>query len=159
MPVRIRQLVRVAEALADLVGDERRGGDGKSLALLLQRLGDRLQVRAVDVLHDDEVGVVADADVEDLHAVRVRELGGEARLVEEHRDEFFFSLRCGRTRLIATCLRKPWSPSLSARNTSAMPPDSSFSTTRSSAGALGHARRPESVPLGAQCVKKPRGPR
>jgi hypothetical protein len=37
---------------------------------------------------------------------------------------------CGSTRLIATCLRNPWSPVLSARNTSAMPPDSSFSMTR-----------------------------
>ena len=43
---------------------------------------------------------------------------------------FFFSERCGRTRLIATCFLKPLRPSLSARNTSAMPPDSSFSTTR-----------------------------
>ena len=50
-------------------------------------LDDGLEVGAVDVLHDDEVGVVADADVEDLHAVRVREVRGEARLVEEHRDE------------------------------------------------------------------------
>ena len=43
---------------------------------------------------------------------------------------FFFSDRCGRTRLMATCFLKPCSPSLSARNTSAMPPDSSFSMTR-----------------------------
>ena len=43
---------------------------------------------------------------------------------------FFFEDRWGKTRLIATCLRKPCRPSLSARNTSAMPPDSSFSTTR-----------------------------
>ena len=43
---------------------------------------------------------------------------------------FFFDDRCGKTRLMATCLRKPCRPSLSARNTSAMPPDSSFSTTR-----------------------------
>ncbi len=35
-------------------------------------LDDLLQVGAVDVLHDDEVGVVTDADVEDLNAVRVR---------------------------------------------------------------------------------------
>ena len=55
--------------------------------LLLERLGDRLEVRPVDELHDDEVRVVADADVEDLHAVRMREVRAEARLVQEHRDE------------------------------------------------------------------------
>ena len=36
---------------------------------------------------------------------------------------FFFSERCGRTRLIATCFLNPSSPALSARNTSAMPPE------------------------------------
>ena len=46
-----------------------------------------LRFGAVDVLHHDEVGVLADADVEDLGDVGVREVRREARLVEEHGDE------------------------------------------------------------------------
>ena len=41
----------------------------------------------------------------------------------------FFSDRCGKTRLIATVFLNPSSPALSARNTSAMPPDAIFSST------------------------------
>ena len=85
--VRVGQLVGVAETLADLVSDPCGGLDREVLALLLHRLRDALQVRAVDVLHDDEERIVTDADVEDLHAVRVRELRRQARLVQEHRDE------------------------------------------------------------------------
>ncbi len=50
-------------------------------------LDDRLQIRPVHVLHHDEVGVVADADVEHLDAVRVGEVRAGARLVQEHPDE------------------------------------------------------------------------
>ncbi|MBK7191551.1 MAG: hypothetical protein IPH80_03655 [Myxococcales bacterium] len=42
---------------------------------------------AVDVLHREEVGVDHPADVEDLRDVRMVELGGEARLVQEHGHE------------------------------------------------------------------------
>jgi len=41
----------------------------------------------------------------------------------------FFSERCGRTRLMATTFLKPSSPALSARNTSAIPPEAIFSMT------------------------------
>ena len=85
--VRVGQLVGVREALADLEGDVDGGLDREVAPALLDVLDDRLEVRAVDELHDDEERVVADADVEDLDAVRVRELRREARLVEEHRDE------------------------------------------------------------------------
>ena len=83
----VGELVRVGEALAELEADVDRGLDGEVAPGLLDVLDDRLEVRPVDELHDDEERVVADADVEDLHAVRVRELRREARLVEEHRDE------------------------------------------------------------------------
>jgi hypothetical protein len=86
-PVGVDQLVRVAEALADLDRDEDRLFDRELAPLFFQRLQHRLQVGAVDVLHDDEVRVVADADVEDLDAVRMRQVRRQARLVEEHRDE------------------------------------------------------------------------
>ena len=126
------ELVRVREALAELARRCRRrprpGSRARSscmCSMIALRFG------AVDVLHDDEVRVVADADVEDLHAVRVRELRREARLVEEHRDELLLLAdRCGRTRLMATCFRKPSRPALSARNTSAMPPDARRLRTR-----------------------------
>jgi hypothetical protein len=86
-PVGVRQLVGVREPLADLEGDVDRSFDGKVAAVLLDVLDDRLEVRPVDELHDDEECAVADADVEDLNAVRMRELRREARLIEEHRDE------------------------------------------------------------------------
>ena len=85
--VRIGELVGVREALADLERDVDGGFDREVALVLLQVLDDGFEVRPVDELHDDEEGVVADADVEHLHAVRVRELRGEARLVEEHGDE------------------------------------------------------------------------
>ena len=129
-PVRVRQLVGVREALADLERDVDRGLDRKVAARLLDVLDDRLEVRPVDELHDDEVRVVADADVEDLDAVRVRELRREARLVEEHRDELLLRRQVRQDALDGDLLLKPWRPSLSARKTSAMPPDSSFSMTR-----------------------------
>src|SRR5688500_17662559 len=50
-------------------------------------LDDGLQIGAIDELHDDEVRVVADTDVEHLNAVRVRQMRAHARLVEEHADE------------------------------------------------------------------------
>ena len=42
----------------------------------------------------------------------------------------FFSLRCGRTRLMATCFLKPSMLALSAMNTSAIPPEARRSSTR-----------------------------
>ena len=56
-------------------------------ALAAQRLDDRLEVRPVDELHDDEVGGVGHSDVEDADDVRVLQVHRHARLVEEHRDE------------------------------------------------------------------------
>ena len=47
----------------------------------------RLEIHAVDELHDDEVGVVGVADVEDLDDVGVLEEQRQARLVQEHGDE------------------------------------------------------------------------
>ena len=44
----------------------------------------RLQVHAVDPLHDDVEDLVLLAEVEDLGDVGVVDLGGERRLVEEH---------------------------------------------------------------------------
>ena len=43
----------------------------------------------VDVLHDDELarGLLVEAEVEDLHDVRVHEPGGGQRLAAEARDE------------------------------------------------------------------------
>ncbi len=87
LPVGAAHLVGVGEALADLGGDEAGGLDGEALPAGLHVLDDLLEIGAVDVLHHDEVGVLADADVEDLGHVGVREVRGEARLVEEHGDE------------------------------------------------------------------------
>ena len=85
--LRIGHVVRVLEALADLHQDVERVGHAHALALAAQRLDDRLEVRAVDVLHDDEVRGVGHSDVEDADDVRVLQVHRHARLVEEHRHE------------------------------------------------------------------------
>ena len=87
VPFAVDELVRVREALADAHANEAGLLEREGLVQLLSVLDDALQVGAVDELHDDEVGVVADADVEHLNAVRVREVRADARLVEEHPDE------------------------------------------------------------------------
>jgi hypothetical protein len=77
----------VRKTLANLESDERDARDRKVLTALPEGLRDRLEVRAVDELHHDEVGVVADADIEHLDAVGMREVRRQARLVQEHRNE------------------------------------------------------------------------
>ncbi len=109
--VRVAQLVRVGEALADLERDvDARLAAGTACSSSCSDSAIGLEVRAVDVLHDDEVGVVADADVEDLDAVRVRELRGEARLVEEHRDELLLLGQVRKDALDRDLLAKPLEP-------------------------------------------------
>jgi hypothetical protein len=71
----IGQFVGVAEPLADLGCDVRGSGDREGPARVPHRGGDRLEVRAVNKLHDDEVGFITHADVEHLDAVGMRELG------------------------------------------------------------------------------------
>ncbi len=83
----IGKVVRILEALADLHDDVDGMRDRHALALLLHPLDERLQVAAVDVLHDDEVRRVGDADVEDADDVGVLQVHRQARLVEEHLDE------------------------------------------------------------------------
>ena len=86
--VEVALLVRVREAGADAEHDRERvlhrELDG---AAGLHPPDDGAQVLAVNVLHRDEVGAVDHAEVEDLHDVRMRERGRDARLVEEHLDE------------------------------------------------------------------------
>ncbi len=79
----------VVEALADLHDDVASLLDGHDLALAAQAVEDRAQVLAVDVLERDEITVVDLTEVEDLGDVRVLELHGDLRLVDEHRDELF----------------------------------------------------------------------
>ncbi len=67
------ELVGVGEALADAGGDVDRGLDRRGAADLLGVVHHRLEVGAVDVLHHDEVGAVADPDVE-ADDVGVREV-------------------------------------------------------------------------------------
>src|SRR6185437_6776611 len=84
------ELVGVGEALADAPGDVDGRLDRDGPGELARVVHHRLQIRAVDVLHDDEVRPVTDADVEDADDVGMREVRGEARLVEEHGDELLF---------------------------------------------------------------------
>ena len=83
----VGELVRVGQAFADAHADQARFFDGKWQVVFATKLDDALEIGAIDVLHDDEVGVVADANVEHLHAVGVRQVRTDARLVQEHADE------------------------------------------------------------------------
>jgi hypothetical protein len=87
LALRVDGLVRVREALADLQAHQTGGLDRDLLPAGAPVLDDCLQVGAIHELHDDEVRVVADADVEDLNTVRVRQMRTGPRLVEEHADE------------------------------------------------------------------------
>ena len=54
---------------------------------LSQPILDLEQILAPDVLHRDEVRTVDAAELEDLADVRVRELAGDLRFIDEHLDE------------------------------------------------------------------------
>src|SRR5205814_9354775 len=56
-------------------------------ARLARAMAKAREVRAVEVLHHDVVAASLLADLVGLHDVGVRELRGDARLVEEHRRE------------------------------------------------------------------------
>ena len=85
---RVLLVVGVVEALTHLHGDVASHGHGHGLAALARAVEDRAQVLALHVLHRDEVALAHLPQVEDLSDVRVRELHGDLRLVDEHDDEF-----------------------------------------------------------------------
>ncbi len=62
-------------------------GIGICLLDLAKPVLDLEQILAPDVLHRDEVRAVDAAELEDLADVRVRELPGDLRLIDEHLDE------------------------------------------------------------------------
>ena len=82
-------VVRVVEALAHLHGHVAGHRDRKRLGLVAHAIEDRPQVAPMDVLEGDEEAVVDLTEVEDLRDVRVLQLHGDLRLVDEHRDELF----------------------------------------------------------------------
>ena len=83
----VGQLVGVGDPFADLHDDVERVRDGDPLADPPAPVEDRLEVDAVDELHDDEVRVLGVPDVEHLHDVRVLERERQPRLVQEHGHE------------------------------------------------------------------------
>ena len=85
----IALVVRVVEALAQLHRDEARLRDGHRLVDLTAAVEHRAQIAAVDVLERDVVSAVDDAEIEDLRDVRVVQLDGQLRLVDEHANELF----------------------------------------------------------------------
>jgi hypothetical protein len=80
-------LVRVVEALAELLDDV--GGEPvrDAAPLLGAVLQEAQQIHPLDVLHRQEVGVADRAEVEDLDDVGVVEAERDLGLVDEHRDE------------------------------------------------------------------------
>jgi hypothetical protein len=79
--------VRVTETVEDQRGDAERMLGRHPLPSGRERLADVAEVLALHELHGDEVLPPLFAELEDLHDVGVRELGGRAGLVEEAADE------------------------------------------------------------------------
>ena len=86
---RVALVVRVVQALAQLHDDVAGHRHRDLFATRTSAVEDRAHVLAVDVLEGDEVAVVDPTQVENLGDVRVRQLHGDLRLVDEHRDELF----------------------------------------------------------------------
>ena len=84
---RVPFAVRVVETLEDLGDGEARHRHRHLLLDLAEPVLDLEQILAPDVLHRDEVRAVDPAKLEDLADVRVGELPGDLRLVDEHLDE------------------------------------------------------------------------
>src|SRR6185312_5637221 len=84
---RIALAMRVVETLEHLGDAEARHRHRDLLLELADAVLDLEQVLAPDVFHRDEVRSVDAAELEDLADVRVRELPGDLRLVDEHLDE------------------------------------------------------------------------
>ena len=80
-------LVRVGERLADLDADLDRDGGWEGAPARAGELHQGLEVCAIHILHDDEVGFAGAADIEDRDDVGVAEREREAGLVKEHVDE------------------------------------------------------------------------
>ncbi len=82
-------VVRVIQALAKLHDEVADLLHGHGLPALAKVIEDAAQVAPVDVFERDEKAVVDFAEVENLGDVRVLQLHGDLRLVDEHRDELF----------------------------------------------------------------------
>ncbi len=79
--------VRIVEPLAHLPDHVANHRDGGGLVALAAAVEDRAKVLAGDVFHRDEVAVPDFPEIENLRDVGVRELDGDLRLIDEHRDE------------------------------------------------------------------------
>ncbi len=88
-PLGVALVVRVVQPLADLHDDVAGHRDRQRLRLVAHAIEDRAQVAPVHVLERDEEAFVDLTEVEDLGDVRVLQLHGDLRLVDEHRDELF----------------------------------------------------------------------
>ena len=88
LAIRSQQLVREVQPLRDLGRDVQRQRLGDDLAVAGDRLHDRAQVVALDVLeHDEVLALLGDPEVVDLHDVAVRERRVDARLGQQHGHE------------------------------------------------------------------------
>ena len=86
--LQVLHLVRGMQSAASVGKDAQDDPGRKPHPLLVAGAMQPLQWVAVDELHDDIEGVVLLAEVEDLDHVRMRDSGGDARLVEKHLPEF-----------------------------------------------------------------------
>ena len=82
-------VVGVVQGVADPEHDVKRHAHGDDPLLLAEPAVEEAQVLALNVLHGDEVLVVALAELEDLPDIGVIQIGGDLGLVDEHGDEVF----------------------------------------------------------------------
>ncbi|PRP92123.1 hypothetical protein ENSA5_51420 [Enhygromyxa salina] len=93
------EVVGVLESLERLVEDPDDQRQRHPTAALLEELQQLLEGRALDVLHDDEVGLIGFTEVEDRDDVGVVEVQAQPRLVEEHPNEALILEQAGQDAL------------------------------------------------------------
>ena len=125
----VARVVGVVERLQHLADDEGRQLGGMPRPLLRGDSQEPERIEAIDVLERDVVLAVHLAELENLHDLRVGELGGQLRLVDEHRDEARVGREVRQDPLDDDDLLKPCDEEIFARKTSAMPPTASRSSS------------------------------
>ena len=80
-------VVRVRQPAADAAGDEHGDLDRQHAVLLVQMLGELLEIHAADEFHRDEVNSLGFAQVVGLDDVRVNEVGHELGFADKILDE------------------------------------------------------------------------
>ena len=107
--------VGVIEPCAQLLDDVGRDVDGHVDALLAEAAHDPKEIRAVDILHRNEVALIVLTEIKDLGDVDVVEAHRDLRFVDQHLDELIIIGVVGWISLSARYFSKPATPRVFAK--------------------------------------------